>query len=819
MIKLLFKKEKKNELTTTTKEKEKKKSSIFSKPKLALPKITPQIMGLFFKEYDEESGIMKIDDNHYSVCFQYTDISFSKADTERQEAIFLRYVDFLNSNSIKEHIQVVHAGSIVETEEYKNRFIFQEDKDFTDNEKRIASEFNKLIMNVIGHQKESLLETRLIVISTEADSLDEAKDLFMEYQIRLEEKFKGFGSTITRWNINQRLEFLYNIFNINTLKQDYPEGQKILDLVNGDLNVYDILSPKEKISFREKNYISIGEGEKKKYIKILYLDKLPKSITPEFYNKLTTEIKDANIIVTENITPTDPAKTIKMLDKKISGMQTERLQKVKRANKSGYDYSVVSNPKFEEQLNDALALRTALTKKKQKLFTKNLLVCIISDDLKELNRIAQEINKIASESICTMRPLDWQQLEGLLNLLPFGHNTLQFQRSLTSEAAATSVPFNTKQLIHDKSIFYGLDLVSKNIVMCDRKKLINGNGVVLATSGSGKSFFVKMMIEQILLRYPQDDILIVDYQSEYAKLINAYNGQTIKLSTKTDSFINPFDISINYQIDDEDPIKAKMEYVLAFVESLVGGSGLTGEQKSIIDRCSKTLYEDYYEHQDDPAYEPDFPKFYNILKNFHEPEAENLALIIERYVKGGSDIFSHHTNIEIKNRLVSFDLSSMPQSMRTTSYMVILEHIMNRLTKNQSEGKYTWIFVDEFHIMLANKYSADYIEKIYRIGRKLFALPTVITQKIEDVLKCEQGRSILSNSEFAAIFKQKQLDLPAISKMFGISEEEQEYIIDPAHGEGLIVYDHDIIPIRLKVPEDYYIYELNQTSNMQKSRD
>lgn len=535
---MLFKK-KENQIAKdkdTSSEKNKKKT----KESVALPKINPEVMELLFKETDEKSGIMRIDDTHYSICYEYSDISFSKASSEVQEAIFLKYVDFLNSHSVNEHIQVVHTSTILETDDYKNRFIYNTKENASDSEKRIAEEFNELITSVIGHQKETLCETRLIVITVEAENLDDAKDLFMEYQIKLEEKFKLFGSKVRKWTIQERLEFIYNIFNINTLEQDHPECKNILQqYVNDDINVYDFLAPKEDMNFREKDYIVIGD---KKYIKVMYLDKLNTSITPKLYNQLTT-IKDANIIVTENINGTNPAKVINTLNKKISGMKDERLKKVKRANKNKYDYSLVRDEKLEAKIADALELRTALTKKKQKSFTTNLLVCIIASNEKELSQATDKVNKIAGENIVTMGTLEWQQLEGLLNLLPLGFNTLQFQRSLTSEATAAFVPFNTKQLLHEGSIFYGMDMVSKNIVFVDRKRLMNGNGAVLATSGSGKSFLVKTNIEQILLRYPDDDIIVVDYQSEYEKIIKDLRGQTIKISTQAKTYINPFDIS------------------------------------------------------------------------------------------------------------------------------------------------------------------------------------------------------------------------------------------------------------------------------------
>lgn len=790
------------------------KKSLFpkkNKEPLAKPSITPQIIDVFFKEIFD-NGIMRIDDTHYSVAFEYTDISFSKAKREEQESILLKYVDFLNSHSETEHIQVVHAGTVVETEDYKSKFILPNNDNLSENEQKITTEINELITAVLGHKPQTLCETRLIVISIVAENIDEAKDTFMEYQLRLEEAFKRFKSKVRRWTNQERLELLYNTINIETFYKDYPNVDNIIKYAeDNNLTVNDILAPKQNVDFRDKSYIKVGDS---KYIRVMYLDKLPSSITPKFYNELTT-MQDANIIVTENITPSNPGNVINMIDKKISGMKTERLTKVKKAYKNNYDYSYVRDEKLDSRIDNANKLRDALTKKKQKLFTKNMLICIEADSLKELNTVTNKVKKVASTHIVTLRNLDWQQLEGLKNLLPFGYNTLQFQRSLTSEACATSVPFNTKQLLHEKSIFYGMDLVSKNVVFADRKKLINGNGSVLATSGAGKSFFVKLNIEQIYTRYPDDDIIIIDPQGEYQPIIKALSGQTIEISTLAKTYINPFDLSINYTDDSSDPIKTKVEYILAFIESIVGGLGLTGEQKTIIDRCTKNILEDFVNGK---GKTPDFPLFYEELKKFPEVEANNLALILERYVHGSMDIFAQHTNVEVHNRLISFDISNLTTSMQNTGYLVVLEYIMNKLSQNHQEGKNTWIWIDEFHILLANQFSAEYIAKIFKIGRKYGALPTIVTQNITDVLRNDYGQKILANSEFAVILKQSPLDLAPICKIFDISQEESQYVIDSPKGQGLLVYGEDKVAFKNTVPEDYFIYAINQTSNLQKSR-
>jgi len=484
----------------------KKESKFLKIFKVARPKTTSQIMRTFFKDYNEKNSIIQLDDFHFSVCFEYQDISFAKANYEQQENIFIKWIEFLHSFNYNDHIQVICYGKPVKMENYKQKFIYNENS-LNKNESKIAKEFNNLIELALGDKEEILCQKRQIIISTKAESMKEAQDIFLQYQLRTEEKFKELKSKIIRVNIFERLRALYNIFH-NELAEENGIDDFIKYGIENKLSIYDVIAPKEDVFFKDKNYIKIGEN---KFIRVLYVSKLPKSITPRFYNRITT-ITNYNIITTLNITPTDPAKVIKMVNKKISGMKTERLEKIKKANKNNYSYEAVLDEKLEDAISDAQELRDALQKKKQKLFNNNILICIQANSFEELNKATNLVKSIGNEYLISLYNLDWQQLEGLQNCLPFGWNTLQIQRSLTSESTATNVPFNTKDLMHEDSIFYGINLVSKNPVFCDRKRLINGNGCVLATSGAGKSFAIKLLIEQVLLRYPEDEVCVVDPQ-------------------------------------------------------------------------------------------------------------------------------------------------------------------------------------------------------------------------------------------------------------------------------------------------------------------
>lgn len=797
------------------KKKQKKNNVLFNK--IFIPKTSQEVISYMFKDVDERTGIFRINEDTYSICMEYSDVSFAKANDEDAENIFFKWLEYLHSFREDTHIQVINAGTPIKTEKYKEKFIFETERLSDKQQIQMANELNNLIMNSLGTNEDTLQTKRFIVISLQAKSYIEANALFLNILIKTEQKLKELKSTVHLVPVKDRLKFIYNFFNIESVED--KNINNIIDYAKeNNLTLFDVLAPK-KVMMREADVIEIDD---KKFMRVLYVSKLPKSLTPRFYNKITT-MEDINIITTLNINPTNSAKMIKQVDKSLSAMETERLEKIKRAGKSNLDYEYVKDKKLETKISNAEQLQYDLQKNNQKIFQNNFLVCITANSFEELEDQSVRVQEVASEMLIEMKPLLWQQLEGIQNILPLGHNSLQFQRTLTSEATAVNVPFNSKDFNHEKSLFYGVNLVSKNAIFCDRKKLINGNGCVLATSGAGKSFNVKTLIEQVLIRYPEDEICIIEPQNEYGNLLKVFNGQKIIISTNSNTHINPFDLSLNYGCSDSDktePVKSKVEYIIAFLESIVGADALSGGQKTIIDRCTKIIFEDYQNsNYTDDSLLPTLPDFYNMLLKQPEDEAKKLALIIERYVKGSMDLFSKKTNIDVQNRLVSFDISQLSDSLQKTGYLVVLDHIQNRLAKNKELGKYTWIFIDEFHILLANPYSAQYVANFYKTGRKLNAINTVISQQISHLLRSESGKDILSNSEFALILKQKPLDLPSICNIFNISEEEAMYVQgDAVRGQGLVVFGSDVIPFSNKVSTDTLIYKVNNTDGQVQAR-
>lgn len=767
------------------------------------PSTSQRVIETFFDDFYEDTMIFKINDCLYSVCFEYSDISFAKAKIDVQENIFLKWVDYLNSFSPDCHIQVINTIQPINSKLFKKEYMLQNIESLPS--PKIARETNQLIELGVGNIDDTLESKRYISITVKSDSYNDAKEKIMDIQLKSEEKFKELGSEIKRISVAERLEILYNFFNCSKWSdkndltiQEYAKNKAI--------TIYDAIAPRS-ILFKNKDYTLINN---EKFIKILYLDDLPSSLTPKLYNTLSKQ--KMLLYITQNINPTNSASSIRKVNKKITSMKSERLAKIKAAAKQHIDYNAVRDEKLEDKLRDTKQLKNDLQKNNQKIFRSNLLVAVIASDMDEMNRNCKKITEIAGEHLCNVKPLLFQQLEGIQNILPFSKDNLQILRTLTSEATAVHVPFNTKDIIHKDGIYYGANLLSKNPVIVDRKKLLNGNGCVLATAGAGKSFIIKFMIEQIMNKYPGDDVVIIDANAEYDSIIKEFNGQTLEISNTSETFLNPFDMDIGY--DEKEPIKSKIEWLLAWCESLLGGRDLKGSEKSIIDRCAKNLFFDY-EHSgfSDKSLIPNLKKFWDELNEQQEMEAKNLALIMERYAKGSLEMFAHETNIDIHNRLVSYNISKLPESILKTGYLVVLDHIWNRITNNRKLKKNTWIIIDEFHVLLENTYSAQVIAKIYKEGRKYNSFPTIITQNISDILENRNGRKILSNSEFAVILKQKSLDLVEICKIFDISDEEANYITSDVSGQGIVVYGSSKVPFRNNVPKDFYIYKLNDTSN------
>lgn len=787
-----------------------------------VPETNQQVMEMMISEWKDD--LFRIGEDMWSMAFEYDDINFKTANAEDGQAIFLKYVDLLNSFTESTHIQISTVITPINTERFKKDYRFDEDHLPEGPQRLLAREFNDLIDYSIGLKENTLVRRRYVTLSQEAESYEEAQIIFRNLAQKMEEKFKDLGTSIRTVSAQERFEVLHDLFNVQTLESKGITDIQTAAHTNGQ-TVYDLLAPREMLDLRHDDYIELRdeEGKSSRFIRSMYVDPdLPKAISAKFFNSLTT-IEDIHMITTINITPCETTKILKKLMKKKSGLETERFDKMKSLARQGIEYRQIQDERLESAIDDIEQLMDDIKELDQKIFQENILVTLVADEYKELEEQTSKVINAAGEQLVKIRPLKWQQLEGIQNTLPLGHNTFQIQHTETSEATAVHVPFSAKDFLHEKSIFYGTNMVSRNPIFLDRSRLINGNGCILATSGAGKSFQVKTIAEEILLRYPQDNVIFVDFQREYGLLVEEFGGQTITIANSTDSHINPLDLSADYSLSEDGgdtPIKAKTEYMQGWVESIIDEGPLGPVEKTLIDRCVRNIFFDY-EASDfkDRSLQPGLHQFQTELENQEEPEAHRLSKSLERFVSGSLDLFAHETNVDIRNRVVNFDVSGLPSSIQTAGYLVILDHIMNRLIENRRKGIATHVFVDEFHILLANPSGADYVAKLVKIGRKYNAFITVITQNISDVYDKEAGRKILGNAEFAMILRQKATDREMIQQIYDISDSEARFFSgDARQGQGIIVYGSDKIPFSNPVPRNTRIYQLNNTDRLQTSR-
>jgi len=443
------------------------------------------------------------------------------------------------------------------------------------------------------------------------------------------------------------------------------------------------------------------------------------------------------------------------------------------------------------------------------MFLVTLLVVNLADTKQQLDNNVFQSAGIAQKHNCTLCRLDYQQEAGLMSSVPIGINQIDIQRGLTTSSAAIFVPFMTRELFQTgEALYYGLNALSNNMIMADRKQLKNPNGLILGTPGSGKSFAAKREITNVFL-VTNDDIIICDPEAEYFSLVQRLGGQVIRVSPTSKQYVNPMDINLNYS-DDDNPLALKSDFILSFCEIVAGGKeGLQPVEKTVIDRAVRNVYREYLANPD-PAKMPILEDLYNALKQQPEQEAQRVAAALEIYVYGSLNVFNHRTNVDINNRLVAFDIKELGKQLKTLGMLVIQDQVWNRVTINRAAKKATRYYVDEFHLLLKGELGAWSVE-IWKRFRKWGGIPTGITQNIKDLLASREVENIFENSDFVYMLNQAQGDREILAKQLNISPLQLSYVTHSNSGEGLLFYGNVILPFIDRFPRDTELYRIMTT--------
>lgn len=762
-----------------------------AKKKVRIPKTTQQSVPYSMAF---EDGVLIHGKNRYSKSFQFKDINYQVAKQEDQEEVFAKYCEFLNFFDQSVDLQITITNKNFNKDDFEEKLVIKSKDDVLE---PFRSEYNTMLKKKIVGGKNEIKRNKYITVSVEAGSVDEARNTFLRIESETKNVFKRMGSEIAGLDLNQRLELLHDIYRMGQeghFRYD-PTEHKRKGLITKDL-----IAP-DSFTFK-RDHMIIGD----KFARAIYVKDLPTFLNDKFLS----EISDFsfNLLLTMNIKSVDSVKALRIVKKQITGMEANKIEYQKRSLKNGYLEAFIPH-ELKHSLDEAKELLDDLINKNQKMFLTNVLIVHFADSLDALNKDSKEIMNIASKFLCQIGTLHYQQEDALNSVIPYGLNLIKASRTLTTESTAIFMPFTNQELFQEGGMYYGLNAVSRNLIMFNRLSLKNPNGFILGTPGSGKSFAAKREMVNVLLN-TDDDVIIIDPEREYTRLVTNFKGEVIHISAGSKNYLNPLDMTMDYA-DDDDPLLLKSDFILSLCEVIVGGRyGLSPREKSIIDRCLKLTYHNYLQTFD-PNDVPTLYDFYEQLKAQDDEEAIQIATALELYVKGNLSVFSNKTNININNRFVCFDIKDLGKQLKTMGMLIVLDQVWNRITLNRSKGKRTWIYLDEIYLLFANEYSANFLFELYKRARKWGGVPTGITQNVEDLLKSELARRMLSNSDFLMMLNQAPSDRNELADLLNISDTQLSYVTNADSGQGLLFVGNAIVPFKDEFPRNTKLYKMMTT--------
>ena len=787
--------EKRPRLKLTKAEKQKIDAAILMARNKNKKEKTAQDSITFQKMYPD--GICRVTDNLFTKTIRFHDINYQLAQNEDKTAIFESWCDFLNYFDSSIYFQLSFLNMTANANDYERSVSINPQQDDFDS---IRSEYTEMLQNQLSKGNNGLMKTKYLTFGIEADNVKIAKPRLERIENDLWNAFKRIGASVESLSGKERLRLCHNILRMDG-NEPFHFDWKWLE--PSGLSVKDFIAP-SSFEFREGRVFKTGA----KFGAVSFLQIL----APELNDRILADFLDleSNLLVTMHIQSVDQTKAIKTIKRKITDLDKMKIEEQKKAVRSGYDMDIIPSD-LATYGGEAKKLLADLQSRNERLFLLTFLVMNTAETKQQLENIVFQASGIAQKHNCTLVRLDYQQEQGFMSSLPLGYNQTVIQRSLTTSATAIFVPFTTQELFQSGSeaLYYGLNALSNNLIMVDRKKLKNPNGLILGTPGSGKSFSAKREITNIFL-ITTDDIIICDPEAEYFPLVNRLNGQVVKISPTSTDFVNPMDINLNYS-EDESPLSLKSDFILSLCELIVGGKeGLMPVEKSIIDRCVRLIYADYLS---DPVPEkmPILEDLYNALKEQDEKEAQHVRAALEIYVTGSLNVFNHRTNVDITNRLVCFDIKELGKQLKKLGMLVVQDQVWNRVTVNRAEKRSTRYYMDEFHLLLKEEQTASYSVEIWKRFRKWGGIPTGITQNVKDLLSSREVENIFENSDFVYMLNQASGDRQILAKQLNISPHQLSYVTHSGEGEGLLFYGNVILPFADKFPKDTELYSIMTT--------
>ena len=741
-------------------------------------------------------GICRVTDTFYTKTVQFQDINYQLSQNEDKTAIFEGWSDFLNYFDSSIRFQLSFLNLSTAQDGYARSIVIplRADK-FND----VRDEYSEMLQNQLAKGNNGLTKTKYLTFGIDADSIKAAKPRLERIEMDVINNFKRLGVACSPMNGIERLHLLHGIFHM--------DGQTPFRfswdwLAPSGLSTKDFIAPS---SFEFKNGRMFRMGKMFGAVSFLQI------LAPELNDRMLADFLDmeSSQIVSLHIQSVDQISAIKTVKRKITDLDRAKIEEQKKAVRAGYDMDIIPSD-LATYGSEAKKLLQDLQSRNERMFLVTFLVVNTADSQRQLDNNVFQASSIAQKYNCQLTRLDFQQEEGLMSSLPLGVNQVEIQRSLTTSSTAIFVPFTTQELFQSggEALYYGLNALSNNLIMVDRKQLKNPNGLILGTPGSGKSFSAKREILNVFL-VTDDDILIADPEAEYYPLVQRLDGQVIKISPTSKQYVNPMDLNLDYS-DDESPLSLKVDFLLSFCDIVVGSKdGLQPVEKTVIDRCVRLVYQKYLT---DPRPEnmPILEDLYDALRAQEEKEAQFIATALEIYVTGSLNVFNHRTNVDIDNRIVCYDIKELGKQLKQLGMLVIQDQVWNRVTVNRAAGKTTRYYVDEFHLLLKGELASWSVE-IWKRFRKWGGIPTGITQNSKDLLASPEISNILENSDFIYMLNQAAGDRKILAKQLNISPHQLSYVTHSGEGEGLLFYGNVILPFVDRFPKDTELYRIMTT--------
>lgn len=744
-----------------------------------------------------EDGTCRVRSGYYTRTIQFQDINYQLAQQEDKTAIFEEWCSFLNffDSSIRFELSFMDLSTDTESFERSICIPFQRDG-FDD----VRAEYSQMLRQQLAKGNNGLTKTKFLTFGIHGDSMRQAKPRLEHIQNDLLNNFHRLGVLAQPLNGAQRLKLMHDMFHMDGPSRFCFDWN---DLAPSGLTVKDAIAP-TAFAFKTSRTFQMGGI----FGAVSFLSITASDLSDQLLKDLLD--MDSSQIVTMHIQSVDQNRAIKTVKRTITELDRSKIEEQKKAIRAGYDMDILPSD-LATYGRDAKALLKELQSQNERMFLVTFLVLNTGRTEQELENNVFQASSIAQKHNCSLCRLDYQQEQGLMSSLPLADNQIEIQRGLTTSSTAIFIPFTTQELYQSgkESLYYGLNSLSQNLIMVDRKKLKNPNGLILGTPGSGKSFSAKREVTNAFL-VTADDIIICDPEAEYAPLVQRLKGQVIKISPNSTQFINPMDINGNYS-EEENPLALKADFILSLCELVVGGKeGLLPVEKTVIDRCVHLIYRRYFA---DPSPEnmPLLEDLYEALLQQEEKEAHHVATALEIYVKGSLNLFNHRTNVDVNNRIVCYDIKELGKQMKKIGMLVVQDQVWGRVTANRSAGRSTRYYVDEFHLLLKEEQTAAYSVEIWKRFRKWGGIPTGLTQNVKDLLSSREVENIFENSDFVYMLNQAAGDRQILAKQLNISPHQLSYVTHSGEGEGLLFFGNVILPFVDRFPQELELYRIMTT--------